>query len=185
VAGFVVPAAVTSVNLAFYCPYRENAYAWWDDATCANWINIDENTVEVKVKQKGNKTIWAIIKEVLSLGDTSDQRWLFGIYQNRTPHYHLAPTAYEYTARSTDNKITFYKLNGEEVKPYNVLPGKWMLVTDLLVGTVPPTDLKFDPRAMFIEEVRYSSEEGVTFNAGRINQLTQRLGRLGITGISG
>lgn len=179
---FTVPAATTSLTVTLYCPYRENAYVWYDDASFPDYTQVDENSIEVTVRQKGNKTAWAVIKQILTQGDSADNRWLFGVYKDRVPHYHVAPnTSYEYTARTQDNKITFYRLNGEEVKPYNILPGKWVLFTDLLVGTSTPSDLRLDPRAMFIEEARYSGDEGLTLNSGRISQLTNRLGRLGIT----
>lgn len=183
--GFTTKANTTRLRVHLYSPsVPDGKSAWFDAVTLREYSSIAENTLDVDMTEKKNKTAWTIIKEILSKGDTSDNRWLFGVYENRTPHYVQAPTTFEYMLRMTDNEQFFTKLNGEQVDGWDIRPGKWVLLSDFLVGQSVPSDIKQDPRAMFIEEVRYSAGEGLTLNAGRVTRLSQMLGRLGITGIS-
>lgn len=146
---------------------------------------IDTNALAVKRYENKDRTAWDVIKSILALGDTSDNRWLFGIYANRMPHYNQAPTTIEYNMRLADAQQRIEAGIGERVYPWNVLPGQWLKFTDLFVGRTTPTTLRLDPRAMFIETVTYTAPWGLNLKGGDTDKLPQKLAKMGLAGIGG
>lgn len=179
---FYTPVGVTAVDFFLYGPSNTGTN-YFDDVRVVDYPHITENTYSVYMLEKELKTVWTVVKDLLAYGDSNNSRYLFGVYADRTPYYNVAPTTFEYNYRTLDNKHEFTTVMGEGVKDWNVLPGKWVKFTDFLVGTSEIADIDSDPRAMFIEEVRYSADEGLTLNAGRLSPLQQALYKLGIMSI--
>jgi hypothetical protein len=184
-SSFYTPAGVSLVDFFLYGPSNigTQPYNYFDDVRVVDYPHVTENTYEVYMLEKDTKTAWTVIKDLLAYGDSSNNRYLFGVYADRTPYYLAAPTTFEYHYRTLDNKHQFTSVMGEAINDWNVLPGKWVRFNDFLVGASEIADLNSDPRAMFIEEVRYSADEGLTLNAGRLSPLQQALYKLGIMSI--
>jgi hypothetical protein len=182
---FYVPVGVTAVDAFLYGPSNVGIN-YFDDVKVLDYPHVVENTYQVTMLEKSLKTCWEVIKDLLAYGDSSNNRYLFGLYAGRIPYYQPAPSTFEYQYRTLDNKHEFTTTTGDVVNNWDVLPGKWVQFTDVLVGksALPANlSLKTDPRAMFIEEVRYSADEGLTVNAGKISYLQQSLYKLGIMSI--
>ena len=65
-----------------------------------------------------------------------------------------------------------------------MLPGKWVLFTDFLIGRVPPmTDPRQDPRALFIEQVTFTAPWTLALQGGRADRTSQMLAQMGLGGI--
>jgi hypothetical protein len=75
-------------------------------------------------------------------------------------------------------------LQGLEVKPWNVLPGKWLEYTDFLIGGTTPTNFREDSRIEFIEQVTYTMPWGLTHSGNKVGTLNQALAKLGLAGAS-
>lgn len=130
-------------------------------------------------------TAWDVVKGIVALGDDSANRWLFGVYEDRTPVYEAMPLTVEYRQRLRDPRQRIIDRSGAEVKPWNVRPGKWLQFTDLLVGRPLGDDLINDPRAMLVESVSFDAPYTVRLQGQKAGRFDQRLARLGLAGQGG
>lgn len=150
-----------------------------------SYDNITANTIAVPGWENDDKSGWDLIKSLVSQGDTSDNRYLFGIYKDRMPYYSQAPSAIEYTVQLADPEQKVLGEAGQRVLPWNLLPGRWLQMSDLLVGRTVPSELRLDPRAMFVESVSYTLPWGVVLTGGDSDKLSQKLAKMGLAGIGG
>jgi hypothetical protein len=144
--------------------------------------NVTTNTLQVGAYENGDRTGLAVIKDIVSRGDSSDNRYLFGVYEGRKISYGAIPTDYEYVLRLHDPEKRVRTVGGQEVFPWNVRPGKWLFHPDFLTGfSMQPNtgDLRDDPRVMFIESVRYSAVFGLEINGQKVGTLSQLLAKQG------
>lgn len=149
-----------------------------------DYSKINANGTLVSTYENKSRTAWTIIKEIVALGDASENRWTFGVYQDQQAVYAAIPTAYEYKISVADvGQRVFAYDRPEEIVPWRVLPGKWLFYSDFLIGRVYNTDLGVDPRSQFIESVVYTLPYDLQLRGGRVSKLTQKLARLGLGGI--
>ena len=145
--------------------------------------HMDTNTVQVKTYEEDDNLAWNVIKGVVARGGTSQERWIFGIYNDQEAYYEAAPTTLEYQQRLADPKVRVETVGGAEVYPWNVEAGKWLLFPDFLIGRTQPSALREDPRALFIEEVTYNAPWGLSINGGDVDTLPQLLAQYGLSGV--
>lgn len=129
-----------------------------------------------------NKTAQSVIDEIVPLGDANNNRWIFGVTDNRRVYYKAIPTTVDYYQRLSDPSQTIYDKGGNIVYPWMVRPGKWLYLLDFLAGGSIPADLKEDPRAIFIEEVSFDMPWGLSIRGGMIKNLDQLLAQKNMTG---
>ena len=152
----------------------------------ANASIVSAAPINVKRYDAQQRTGWAILKDLVARGDANDDRYVFGVWANRRAVYAIAPDAPEYHVRISDVAQRIETLIGVQVFPWNVLPGKWAVVTDFLVARAPPTtDPRQDPRAMFIEQVTFTAPWTFALQCGRVDRASQMLAQLGLSGIGG
>ncbi len=60
----------------------------------------------------------------------------------------------------------------------------YLFFSDLLTGRTLPTELRTDPRYMFIETVQYRAPNQLQLMGGKTDRLPQMLARLGLGGTS-
>jgi hypothetical protein len=153
--------------------------------TSANGI-IEANTLQVASKDNENRIAWNIIKELVAQGDASFNETIFGIYAGRQAQYQAVVEQDDYLQALSDTAQQVTTPGGAVVEPWYVLPGKWLRVTDFLIGRIPDTtELRDDPRYMFIESVQFTAPYSLSLRGGKIDKLPQRLARLGLSGIGG
>jgi len=148
-----------------------------------DYTNIASNTLAVRRFENDDNSGWDVIKDLVAKGDTSDNRYLFGIYDDRVAHYEQIPedTAYhQYIADSNQNVRTPV---GDIVRPWDVRPGRWLLYPDFLVGRSIPTNRRLDSRFEFIESVTYSSPWTISHTGSKVATLPQKLAKLGLGGV--
>lgn len=154
------------------------------------WLPFDvayltTNTFQVPTADPEGSIGLNVIKSTTILGDAAQNRWLFGVYRDLECHYEAAPTAIEYLVHLSDSAVRITSMTGTEVKPWEVLPGKWAYVPDFLMGRSPGTDdLQEDPRALFIESVTYTAPVAVSLQGGTTDRLDQLLAQRGLAGAS-
>ena len=143
------------------------------------------NTLAVKAYEQDNKEAWALIKSLVAMGDANEARYLFGIYEGRTPRYHAAPTTIAYERKLTDQGQRIITAGQSIVKPWEVKASHWLFHTDFLVGRTQaiPAELRTDPRCAFLETVTYTAPWGLTWTGAKMSRLDQKLARLGLSGI--
>jgi len=142
------------------------------------------NTLQVNKWEDDSKTAWALIKSLVALGDASANRYLFGVYEDQQVRYEQAPSelAYHYSLIEESAQVT--TPSGQLVAPWDIRPGRWLMVPSILVGKTLPTDLREDPRCMFLEEVRYQAPYSFSLSGGSTDTLPQTLAALGLSGRS-
>ena len=146
---------------------------------------ITANTLQVKQYLNDNATAWSLIQGLVARGDSSDNRYIFGIYNERIPEYAAIPTDFEYQQRLSDPAQRIETPQGIEVKPWDVKAGKWLFVPDFLIGKIQPSELRLDPRMIFIEQMTYTMPWNLQIQGGKTDKLSQKLAKLGLGGIGG
>lgn len=148
-----------------------------NDYLSDNFINVAPNSFEVPINDDDERTAMSIVKDLVGQGDGGGNRYLFGVYQERLVYYRPAPTSVRYHYSMHDPSQKVYD-NEVEVRPWNVMPGEWMRVADLLTGEPVPLDPRRDPRNLFIESVTYSAPYSVAINGSELDVLPMALARL-------
>lgn len=148
--------------------------------------HVDTNALQVQAWEDEDKLAWSVVKNVAARGGTSYERWLFGIYDNLEAYYQAAPTDVLYQQRLSQPRSRIEIAGGDqvtEVYPWKVLPGKWIIFPDFLIGQATELDLRDDPRAMFIESVKYTMPWGLALKGGSVDTIDALIAQLGLSGI--
>lgn len=155
-----------------------------NDIVLTTNATIATNTLAVPAYENDDVEAWSLIKSLVAMGDTSYNRYLFGVYEGQKVIYAAAPSTVEYYQRLSARDQRVETQDGTEVAPWRVKPGKWLLFPDFLVGTTASTyALRQDPRAMFIESMTYTAPWGLQLSGSKAETLPQRLAQLGLSGI--
>jgi len=148
-----------------------------------DYSQIDTNAYLTTRQENDDAMAWDILQAVVALGDASDNRWLFGMYNDRRAEYYQAPTTVRYQHRLADpaQRIETYG-SGALVRPWDVRAGEWVFLPDYLVGRTQATALRDDPRNVFVERVRYTAPYGVEIIGQKVGNLGQLAAKLGLGG---
>lgn len=177
---FYAPAGCTTVRIYLWCTERKWHFVKFDAVSCKEWsAALASNSTLVPAYEDRVRTSWAVIRELLGYGDYLSRAYNWGIYADRRVSFGVVPEVEEYLVSVSDVGRGYTTLSGSEVKEYNLLPGKWLLITDVLVGE-QESNLRRNPRAMFIEIVKYNAQSGATLNPGKFGTIKQDLARLGL-----
>lgn len=147
-----------------------------------DYSRITANTLQTQAQVNEDDTAWGYIKYLVSQGDASDNRYLFGIYAGQRAVYEVQPTDTAYLQRITDNRQDIETPTGQVVKPWDVLPGRWLLYPDFLVGRLAPANKRDDPRYEFIERVTFNAPWSLSHTGSKTSTLAQKLAKLGLGG---
>jgi len=147
-----------------------------------DYSQIESNTLAIKRYTDEDNTAWDWLIGLVAHGDVNDNRYIFGIYANRRAVYAQQESSIEYVQRLSEARYQVDTLRGIEVKPWNVVPAKWLFYPDFLRGEVIHTTMRLDPRYEFIEQVIYTAPEGLRHYGGRSDTLPQKLAKLGLGG---
>ena len=146
-----------------------------------DYSKIDSNTTAVSRYESDYKLAKGAITELVPLGDSSFNRYIWGVYNDRVVEYHVIPTDIRYIYSILDGKSRIVEVGGGEVNPWEVMPGEFIQIINLLPGiTTDSSDKKKDPRIMFIESVEYSAPFGIQISGGKFDTISQRINRLGL-----
>jgi hypothetical protein len=142
---------------------------------------IDDNGVQVGEYEDGSRSAETIIKEIVSVGGTSGQRFLFGIYRDRVAIYDEIPDDIEYFYRSDDASHIILRDDAADIDYWDVLPGRWLSLS----GTISThgLELRDDANVMFIESVSFSMPNTLSLSGGKVDTFSQKLARLGLGGL--
>jgi hypothetical protein len=157
-----------------------------NDFIAQDFSLINANTLQVPSHDNENRVAWNIIKELVSRGDASNNRWLFGIYGDRMARYAQVVDEVAYLQTLSDPGQRVFNPGGSVIEPWYILPGRWLRVLDFMTGRIADTtDLRDDPQYMFIESVNFRAPQSVVLRGGRVSRLEQKLAGLGLSGIGG
>lgn len=149
-----------------------------------DFANIVTNTIAVSQYDDNNYTAYGIINDLVSRGDASDNRYLFQVFGSRICHYNAIPTTEKYNLSLSDPKQIIETAKGRtQVYPWNIIAGEWLFLSDFLIGHVDPTNLRDDPRAVFIEGFTFESPWTAKINGSKIGTVPQKMSKMGLGGI--
>ena len=130
--------------------------------------------------EDGSRDAWTIIKELIGMGDANNNRMLFGVYGDQRVYYEAIPTAAAYQHRIADRDMVVEPFGGgPEIRPWDVQPGEWLFLPDFLTGRSQPSDIRRDPRYLFIESVTFTAPYQVQIRGGALDTLAQLMAKGG------
>lgn len=183
-----------------YSYYENTSGTWGPDEKIADIMAEDPNSIiststaqlddpghDVGRQEIDTRTALTILKGIISLGDSSNNRWLFWFGPGLVPHFHVAPTSSIYERRlSSPSQGVELSASRGTVEPWDIQPGEWLFYTDLLAGRSQPrsvvSSLRADPRYMFIEERTYTIPWQTTIRGSQFARTDQLLARMGLGG---
>lgn len=160
--------------------------AYCNDALFStDYTHVDTNAYLTSAEEQDLPTALTVIQALTALGDVSNNRWTFGIYDKRMAHYHVIPTLEQtaYRNRLTDKLQVIETMGGQPVYPWSVRPAQWLFLSDFIIGKSALAGLYQDPRYMFIEEVRYTAPWELELNGQRAGTLNQLVAKMGLGGM--
>lgn len=178
----IFPYNSTSTGLQNLSTKMTNIFAASPTVTF-NTSGIVSNTTQVRAFENDDNIAWGLLKGLTAKGDASDNRYNLGVFADQKVLYETAPTTIAYQQRLSDPENRIETLSGERIFPWNVLPGRWLFIPDFLIGQSQPSDLRLDPRAVFIESVTFTAPWGLRIVGGKADRLSQKLARLGLNGV--
>lgn len=147
--------------------------------------DIEANAILVQRYENDNNVPLSLIKALVAQGEpVNDERTLFGVFENRKVVYETMPQTVEYIKRLSDERQSVMTPGEEWIEPWDVEAGKWLKITDFLIGETETVDLRLDPRMMFLEQVKYTAPRGLELQGGKVSTFPQRLAQLGTGGTS-
>lgn len=148
------------------------------------YANIARNNLSVSRLEDEDRLAVDVIKELVALGsDTSNDRMLFGIYENNTVRYqnpleHITQT---YFLRNYVNNKYIQNVAGGRVNIASFKPGRWVIVAD--IPDVMNAKFHSNPKFIFAESVNYTAPYGLSITSSNVSTLEQKLAKLGLGGL--
>ncbi len=179
---FYAPEGCVNIQVALLCSQVDTKQVYFDAVSIKEYSEVmASQTSFVPAYEDSERNAWAVIKELIGYGDYQDHRYNWGVYADRKIKFGVMPTETKYTMSALDVGSGYKTMEGGRVEEYNVVPGEWLLITDILTG-ITDVSLRRNPKTMFIEEVRYSASQGLTINPGKYGTVNQTLAKLGLVG---
>ena len=129
-----------------------------------------------------NKTAYTIVDGITKMGDIAYNRWNVQVLENNMIYYKSIPNLLEYYHPIKQGVPYIYSSAYAHIMPWNVRPGKWLMYTDVNIGTMP-TSILNSPLVKFVEEVTYTMPYGLSLSFSRFSTVRQLFQTLGIGSI--
>ena len=143
------------------------------------------NTSQVHKYYNDDFTILELVDNIAGLGDSSNNRWVAYVKENRTFVYELASTDIKYFRRLSDVHQTIYDAMGRKVPYWEIQPNAWIKTTDVQPFTVDPAALQDNPQLMYIESVEWNENNNSLSMTGSrgdaVGVMVARIANLGET----
>ena len=153
--------------------------------------DLETNAAQVSQEYDRDELAGNAILDLSRLSDSSDKRYIVGVYKDRILKYEQAKTIADkqdihYSFRMRDKSQVIREVGtGRQLSPAEIRPNNWLNVLDLFPGRLASnTDLSKDPRITYVESVIYQEPIGLTLPAFRAVQLDNLLAKSGFGGVS-
>lgn len=146
--------------------------------------SIASNTIQVATSQTDDAEAWGLIKSLLALGDASLNRYTFGVYEDRRVTYKPVANNVVYVRPLREGASVIQDAQGGLLQPWEVRPGSYVLVTDLLPGKPVASDLNDEQRAIYADTVQYRMPDSLVINGAHAFRIEQRMAQMGLSGVS-
>ena len=145
--------------------------------------SVTTNTIQVPAYENDDAEAWGLIKAMIAMGDVSLNRYSFGVYENRRAVYKPVSNSVVYIRPLREGAAVIQDAQGGLLQPWEVRPGGYVLVTDLLPGKPTASTLNDDRRAIYADTVQYRMPDSLVINGAHSFKVEQRLAQLGISGV--
>lgn len=146
--------------------------------------SVATNTIQVPATQNDDAEAWGLIKALLAMGDASLNRYTFGVYENRRVTYKAVDNNVVYVRPLREGASVIQDAQGGLLQPWEIRPGCYVLVTDLLPGKPVASDLNTEQRAIFADTVQYRMPDSLVINGAHAFRIEQRMAQMGLSGVS-
>jgi len=144
---------------------------------------IETNTIQVPAYENDDKEAWGLIKGLVTMGNSSQDRAIFGVYANQRAVYRIPGNDVVYIRPLREGTSVIQDTAGGLLQPWQILPGNYIWVSDLVPGKPLDRRLDRDPRVLFAETVQYRLPDQLVINGAHSYRVEQKLAQLGISGI--
>lgn len=119
---------------------------------------LDANTTAIPKYTDMDRSALDLLQSIASQGDSSGNRWLIQVLEDRKLYYRAASVTLAYWYRVRDNRREFISAAGDPVAYELVRPDRWLKVSDVASFATTTTTLASDLSAMYIESVEWTEE---------------------------
>lgn len=177
-SAITIPAKIQAILAA-------NPNAGFFSANYGRWAS---NATPVTQYENDNQMALEIINDHVAKGDSSNNRYLFGVYGNAETRYEIVPSG------SSQANVSYYHIyregayaltdaGGAPIPAWEMLPGKWIQRPDFLIGRDARPSILEDLRSEFIESLTFTTPDQININGNRVYRLPQLLARMGLGGM--
>lgn len=145
--------------------------------------SIASNTLQTYDEERELPTLLAAIQNLVSLGDASFNRYVFGMYANRKAIYRAVSSSPIYTVNSRGELL--YPDNATPVDLANVDPGVRLAYSDIFSNQLPygTNSLQGVDVNPIIETVSYTHPGSLSVTTGRTSRLEAIFAAYGLSGL--
>ncbi|HUW12257.1 MAG TPA: hypothetical protein VM537_21205 [Anaerolineae bacterium] len=178
---------ITNTALTATCSvYTKILDALGDDPNAlfsTDYVHMAPNAWLVSRNEEKNRNAWAVIGEMVQIGDAADTRYIFGVYEGQRFHYQPVDTEAKYQHKISQAAMRVELLSGVLVEPWRVEAGKWIFLSDFLASRTPAgsAPIRRDHRYVFIEQVTYRAPGELEIQGGHYSNLAQWLAKKGLS----
>lgn len=143
---------------------------------------IQYNGVLIGMPEDQSRNAAEVINECVEMGGSNYERWIFGIYENRTPRFEPFSSTVDYYYYMSGGNQKILNTNGTEIYPWNVRPGKIVFIPDTYLGGLINADLRTDPRVMYLEQVVFTAPNTISLEGKKVYTFDRMSKQFGLTG---
>lgn len=134
-------------------------------------------------KEEFNRTALTIIKALCAAGDSSGNRWLFGIGAGRKAYYSVIESTpfYTYHTSTTEQRMSIFG-SDTPLHPWEIEAGHWYIMEDLQKN-INFGSVYSNRNTAFIESVQFTAPYSFSLTEGRVSSLAQLLAYKGLGSI--
>ena len=144
-----------------------------------DYSGIEDNNLLVPIEDSGtNNRARKILDDIVTLGNSSQQRYNFMIGTDRKVTYQAVEDKIELIYRIRDGSQIIENIVGDRIKPWSILPGVWQRTTDVFVGRTIPNDIRKDLRNSFITQTSFSSPSQLRLKGDNVEDINQLMAQI-------
>lgn len=154
----------------------------------SDFSNLQDNATPIIAYQSDDQLAIEQIKGYTAMGDATNNRWLFGVYEDRKAYHYPVLNQIDYFIYLNDPEQGVYDRNTALVPAWRLRPGRWAFFADFMPGMgIPDLDhLDEDPRTILIENTNFDVRVPIEFQitGGHNSSYEQKSAKLGLRGVS-
>lgn len=147
-----------------------------------NYSYVEENSLTIPCENADINKASTLIENIIGLGDSSYNLWVFGIYEHQQAVYKAVDKNPALTYLTNNGQGLIYDNNSIQIPPYLIRPGQYMQIIDIgsSHNQAYPIAVLSAPSIIYIESVTFSYPNDLTISSTRVSTLDQFLAQNGL-----